>query len=250
VPQPILAILCALAVCQIAMFSTTVFLHRYAAHRALTIAAPIRLVFRVLIWLTTGIKPREWAAVHRKHHAFTDVEGDPHSPLLLGLWKVELTNALLYRRVARDGVTVERYARDIQPDRLDRILFDHAFLGLGLGIGILCLSLGWEWGLIASAIHAVSYLLLNAAVNAFGHVVGRQPYPNTSHNLQSLAFLVAGEGLHNNHHAAPTSANLALNPREIDPGWWLIRALVRCRLAVVRLDAPVFKSAPKAVPIS
>ena len=249
-PQPILALLCAIAVCQIAMFSTTVYLHRYAAHRALTIAAPVRLVFRVLIWLTTGIKPREWAAVHRKHHAFTDVDGDPHSPLLLGLWRVELTNALLYRRVARDGVTVGRYARDLPPDRLDKLLFDHAFLGLGLGIGILCLSLGWEWGLVAAAIHAVSYLLLNGAVNAFGHVVGSQPYSNTAHNLQSLAFFVAGEGLHNNHHAAPTSAKLALNPREIDPGWWLIRALVRGHLAVVRLENPVFKSTPKAVPIS
>lgn len=210
----------------------------------------VRFTFRLLLWLTTGVKPREWAAVHRKHHAFTDIEGDPHSPLLLGLWKVELTNALLYRKVARDGVTVDRYARDLAPDRLDRILFDHAFLGLGLGIAILCLALGWEWGLIASGLHAVSYLLLNGAVNAFGHVKGKQPYDNTAHNLQSLAFLVAGEGLHNNHHAAPTSAKLALNPHEIDPGWWLIQTLVRLHLATVRLDAPVFKANQGAVSVS
>lgn len=232
------------------MFSTTVYLHRYSAHKALTIVAPVRMIFRVLIWLTTGIKPREWAAVHRKHHAFTDIEGDPHSPMLLGLWRVELTNALLYRQVARDGVSVNRYARDIPQDRMDRLLFDHAFLGLGLGIGILCLALGWKWGLIAAAIHAVSYLLLNGAVNAFGHVTGTQPYPNTAHNMQSLAFFVAGEGLHNNHHAAPTSATLALNRHEIDPGWWFIRVLVRLHAAKVRLDAPVFKMAKKAVPIS
>src|SRR5665213_1849836 len=99
------------------MFSTTVYLHRYAAHKALTIVAPVSLVFRTLIWLTTGIKPREWAAVHRRHHAFTDVEGDPHSPLLLGLWKVELTNAYLYRKAARDGVTVNKYAKDLPPDK-------------------------------------------------------------------------------------------------------------------------------------
>ena len=249
-PEPFLAILYAAVVCQIAMFSTTVFLHRCCAHKSLTVHPAVRFTFRLLLWLTTGVKPREWAAVHRKHHAFTDVEGDPHSPLLLGLWRVELTNAYLYRRVARDGVTVDRYARDLAPDRLDRLLFDHAFVGLGTGIAILCLILGWQWGLAAAAMHAASYLLLNGAVNAFGHVNGKQPYDNTAHNLQSLAFLVAGEGLHNNHHAAPTSAKLALNPGEIDPGWWLIRTLVRFKLATVRLEAPVFKSPQGAVPVS
>ena len=169
-PQPLLAVLVGLAVLQIAIFSTTVYLHRYSAHKSLTLSPWVRMVFRTLIWLTTGVKPREWAAVHRKHHAFTDVEGDPHSPILLGLWRVELTNALLYRRVARDGITVTRYAKDMQPDRLDRALFDHAFLGLGLGIGILVLALGWEWGLVAAAIHASTYLLLNAGVNSFGHM--------------------------------------------------------------------------------
>lgn len=245
-----LAILCGLAVCQIAIFSTTVFLHRYSAHKSLSLTPAVRLIFRVLIWLTTGVKPREWAAVHRKHHAFTDVPGDPHSPLLLGTWRVELTNAYLYRRVARDGVTVDRYARDLPPDRLDKLFFDHAFLGLGLGTGILILSLGWEWGLVAAGLHAVTYLLLNAAVNSFSHVYGGQPYQNTAHNLQFLAFLVAGEGLHNNHHAAPTSAKLALNPHEIDPGWWLVRLLVRTKQATVRLDTPVFKQSQRAMPIS
>lgn len=245
-----LAVICALAVLQIAIFSTTVYLHRYTAHKALTLRPWVRMVFRTLIWLTTGVKPREWAAVHRKHHAFTDVEGDPHSPLLLGLWRVEFTNALLYRRVGRDGVTVERYAKDLPPDRLDRALFDHAFVGLGLGIGILVLALGWEWGLIAAAIHASTYLLLNAAVNSFGHFYGKQPYENTSHNLQSLAFFVAGEGLHNNHHAAPTSAKLALNQGEIDPGWWLIQLLVKTHQATLRLNAPVFKTPKSSLPVS
>ena len=102
------------------------------------------MVFRVLIWLMTGIRPRQWVAVHRKHHAFTDVPGDPHSPVLLGFWRVQLANAALYRKVARDGVTTQRYAKDLPPDRWDKLLFDHAFLGLGIGIGALCLVLGWR----------------------------------------------------------------------------------------------------------
>src|SRR5271154_513515 len=104
--------------------------------------AGVSWVFRFLIWISTGIKPREWAAVHRRHHAYTDVEGDPHSPLLLGTMRVEITNAVLYRRAARDGQTVERYARDLKPDKWDRLLFDHAYFGLAIGITALCLILG------------------------------------------------------------------------------------------------------------
>lgn len=239
-PQPLLAVVVALAVCQIAIFCTTVFLHRTVAHKALAVSPGVRFAFRVLIWLTTGIRPRQWAAVHRRHHAYTDVEGDPHSPLLLGFWRVQLTNAALYRKVARDGANTQRYAKDLPPDRWDTLLFDHAVLGLGIGIAILCVSLGWEWGLVASAIHAVAYLMLNGAINAFGHVTGSQPYPNTARNNQWLAWLTAGEGLHNNHHAAPTSAKLALDPGQRDPGWWLISLLARAKRATIRLEQPRF----------
>ena len=84
-----------LALSEVALFCTTIYLHRALSHRAITLRPWVRAVFRVLIWLMTGIRPREWVAVHRKHHAFTDVEGDPHSPVLLGFWRVQLTNAIL-----------------------------------------------------------------------------------------------------------------------------------------------------------
>ncbi len=242
-PRLLLACILGLASSQIAIFCTTVYLHRSISHRAVTFSGPVQLVMRTLIWITTGIKPREWAAVHRRHHAYTDIEGDPHSPLILSTWRVELTNAYLYRRAARDGVTVEKYAKDLPPDKYDK-LFDHPYIGLSAGIGILCLILGWQYGLIASLVHVVSYLLLNGAVNSFAHVYGGQPYENTAHNLQWLAYLVAGEGLHNNHHAAPTSARLSHRQGEKDPGWWLIAALVRMRQAKVRLETPKFIKSP------
>jgi stearoyl-CoA desaturase (delta-9 desaturase) len=240
VPSALLAVVVGLAVCQIAIFCTTVFLHRTVSHKALTVSPGVRFAFRFLTWITTGIRPRQWAAVHRKHHAFTDVEGDPHSPLLLGFWKVQIGNVMLYRRAARDGEVVRKYAKDIPADKWDTVLFDHAFLGLGIGIGILCASLGWEYGLIAAAVHTVTYLMLNSAINAFGHVYGSQPYPNTARNNQWLAWLTAGEGLHNNHHAAPTSARLALDRGQRDPGWWLIALLTRLHRATVRLEQPRF----------
>lgn len=230
----LIAVIVGLAVCQVAIFVTTVFLHRALAHRALTLSPGVTMIFRVLTWITVGIRPRQWVAVHRKHHAYTDVEGDPHSPILLGYAKVQLANAILYRRVARDGVTVERYARDLPPDRWDRMLFDHALLGLAIGYGLLWLMLGWKLALIAAAVHVYSYLGLNAAINAVGHKWGSQPYENTARNNQWLAWITGGEGLHNNHHAAPTSARLALDHAEIDPGWWLVRLLKGSNQATVR----------------
>lgn len=234
-PTVLTAVIVALVVCQLALFCTTVFLHRALSHRSLTLSTPVRSVFRVIVWITTGIRPRQWVAVHRKHHAFTDAEGDPHSPLLYGFWQVQLANAALYRKAVRDGETVERYAKDLPADRWDRVLFDHALLGLGIGVVILWLFFGWEIALIAAGIHAATYLLINAAVNAVGHRFGRKVYANSATNNQWLAWLAAGEGLHNNHHAAPTSAKLALHRREIDPGWWIVRALVRTGQAKIRL---------------
>jgi stearoyl-CoA desaturase (Delta-9 desaturase) len=230
----LVAVLVGLAVCQLANLITTVFLHRALSHRALTLSPGITFLFRVVIWMSTGIRPRQWVAVHRKHHAFTDMEGDPHSPVLLGYPKVQVGNVGLYRKAAKDPEVVARYARDLPADHWDRILFDHALVGLAIGTGLICLVLGWQWGLLAAGVHMASYLGLSASVNAVGHTWGRRSYDNTARNNQWLAWLTAGEGLHNNHHAAPTFARLAHLAREIDPGWWLVRVLVNLKWATVR----------------
>lgn len=230
----LLAVVFGLATCQIALLLTTLYLHRALSHRALSLSPGVAFACRVLVWISTGVRPRQWVAVHRKHHAFTDVDGDPHSPLLEGFSMVQFLNFVLYRRVARQEEVVRKYARDLPADAWDRRLFDHALLGLGIGFALFVLILGWEMALVAAAVHAVSYLLLNAAINAIGHSWGRRPYPNIATNNQWLAFLTMGEGLHNNHHAAPTSARLSLARREIDPGWWVIATLRRLGWAKVR----------------
>ncbi|MFN2607387.1 MAG: fatty acid desaturase [Acidimicrobiales bacterium] len=235
----LLAWIMSAAVTQLAIFVTTIYLHRTLSHKAVTLSPALAAVFRVITWITTGIRPRQWVAVHRKHHAHADEEGDPHSPVLLGFNQVQFGNLFLYKRATGDPALVARYARDLPADRWDTLLFDHALLGLGLGIGALCVILGPALGLLAAGVHAVAYLLLSAAVNAIGHRFGRQPHGGTlAGNSQWLALLTAGEGLHNNHHAAPTSARLALRKGEIDPGWWVIRALQRAGWAKVRHDRP------------
>jgi stearoyl-CoA desaturase (Delta-9 desaturase) len=228
-----LGIIAGLVVCQLANLLTTVWLHRALSHRAMTVAPWVSGVCRVLIWVTTGIRPRQWVAVHRKHHAFTDVEGDPHSPVLLGYPAVQFGNVGLYRRVAKDHLQVARYARDLPADRWDRALFDRALLGLAIGIAFLCAVIGWKAGLIAAGVHMVTYLALGGAVNGAAHQFGRRPFDNLATNLQWLAFLTMGEGLHNNHHAAPTSARLSHARGEIDPAWPVIRLIEKLRLAEI-----------------
>jgi len=242
------AVVAALIVTQLAIFTTTVYLHRALTHRALTIHPGAALPFRIVIWMTTGMRPREWVAVHRKHHAATDTDEDPHSPMQMGFWRVQLGNVGLYKKVASDDANTGKYARDITRDRLDRIAFDYSLVGLGGGIVILVLTMwalgfGLVTGFLAAGLHAVFYVMLSGAINAIGHTKGRRPYENSATNLQSLAFITAGEGLHNNHHAAPTSARFALHRGEIDPGAWLVRVLVKLHLAQVRHDDVHLKTA-------
>src|SRR6266542_577455 len=132
---------------QTAVFATSVYLHRTLAHRALTVRPFADVLFRTVLWLTTGQRRQEWVAVHRKHHTFTDRPGDPHSPRLLGVWRVQLLNVYYYAREARKPETLKQFAPDLPEDRLDRALFSRGWLGLGVGTGALCLALGFWVGL-------------------------------------------------------------------------------------------------------
>jgi stearoyl-CoA desaturase (Delta-9 desaturase) len=138
---------------------------------------------------------------------------------------------------------VVRYAKDLPEDRWDKVLFNHALLGLALGIGLLIAVFGWEIGLIAGAVHASIYLLGGGAINGIGHKWGKRPHDNLATNNQWLALLVAGEGLHNNHHAVTTSSRMSLAKGEIDPGWWAIKVLVMLRWATVRHEKLAVKPA-------
>jgi stearoyl-CoA desaturase (delta-9 desaturase) len=155
--------------------------------------------------------------------------------VLHGWWHVQTKNLVMYRREARNRDTIARYAKDLPRTPLDRYLYDHALVGLGLGVTLLVVTFGWQVGLLAAFVHVNYYLGGSAAVNAIGHHFGRRRYDNTATNLQWLALLTAGEGLHNNHHAAPTSAKLAHRWYEIDPGWLVIKPLTWLHLAKVRL---------------
>ena len=228
----IITLLVALALIQTAVFATTIYLHRTATHRALVLHPAVELLFRVAVWITTGIRVREWVAVHRKHHAFTDEEGDPHSPLLAGFWSVQLGNVFHYMREAANPEVIEKYARDIKNDRWERLIFQRGSLGPVLGTVALCWVLGIGWGLLAAGIHAVMYVfVLSPSINGLCHYAGYKNFDNTATNIRTLAVLTGGEGLHNNHHGFPRSPKFSLRRTEFDPAWPVIKLLTALRLA-------------------
>jgi stearoyl-CoA desaturase (delta-9 desaturase) len=229
----LVSLLVSVVVIQVAVFSTTIYLHRTATHRALVLNPAVEWVFRFCIWLTTGIIPREWVAVHRKHHAFTDEEGDPHSPHLEGFWKVQLGNVFYYvNEIRHTPELVAKYARDIKEDGWDRFLFNYGWVGIGAGVVLLCLTLGVGWGLFAAGLHAFMYIfVLSSSINGLCHHVGYKNFENTATNIRVIAWLTGGEGLHNNHHGFPRSPKFSFRASEVDPAWPVIRLLTALRLA-------------------
>ena len=227
-----LSLVVSLVLIQIAVISTTIYLHRAATHKALVLHPAAAWVFRLSLWLTTGIVTREWVAVHRKHHAFTDEEGDPHSPRLMGFWSVQLGNFFHYVREARNPEVVERYARDLEQDVWDRWLFNHGTAGLVVCAVLLSALLGIGWGLFALALHGAIYIfVLSSSINGLCHHVGYRNFDNTATNLRLLALVTGGEGLHNNHHGYPRSPKFSVRRSEIDPAWPIIRLLTAFGLA-------------------
>ncbi len=227
----LLGLLVGIAVTTIANICTTVYLHRGLAHRAVRFSPAAHVMFRIPLWLSTGIKVHEWVAVHRKHHAHTDTELDPHSPAVSGWWTVQKRNLTMYRTAAHDPDNVAKFAKDLPRTWYDRYFLDQPWLGLVLGVAILWVTFGWQVAAIASFVHVNYYLGASAAVNAIGHHFGRRPYDNSATNLHWLALVTAGEGYHNNHHAAPTSARFAHRRDQIfDLGWMVIKPLSWLRL--------------------
>jgi stearoyl-CoA desaturase (delta-9 desaturase) len=228
----ILTLVFAAIVIQIAVFSTTIYLHRTATHKAIVMHPAVAWMFRFALWMTTGLLTKEWVAVHRKHHAFTDEEGDPHSPRLEGFWRVQLGNVYYYMREVNKTDVVERYARDIKEGWWDRHVYKHGLLGLVIGTMLLCAILGVWWGLLAAAIHAVMYVfVLSSSINGLCHHVGYRNFDNTATNIRLLALLTGGEGLHNNHHGYPRSPKFSCRASEFDPAWPVIKLLVALKLA-------------------
>ncbi len=244
-------VLVALAFTHVTIIAVAIFLHRHQAHHALDLHPMISHFFRFWLWLTTGMVTREWAAVHRKHHAKCDTPEDPHSPLVYGINRVLWGGVFLYVKEARKPQTIERYGHGTPDDWLERNLYSRfQVVGLTVMGFINILLFGLVPGL-AILITQIVWIPFWAAgvINGIGHYWGYRhwPTPDASTNISPLGILIGGEELHNNHHAHPTSAKLSSKWYEFDIGWLYIRALEGLGLAKVKHIAPVPAfTAPKA----
>lgn len=241
----------ALVLTHITIAAVTIFLHRHQAHRALDLHPIPSHFFRFWLWLTTGMVTKEWAAIHRKHHAKCETEEDPHSPQTRGLRKVLWEGAELYRAEAKNQETLQRYGHGTPDDWLERNVYRHSVLGVSIMLVIDVIAFG-ALGLTIWAVQMVWIPFWAAGiVNGVGHYWGYRNYDcvDASRNISPWGILIGGEELHNNHHSFATSAKLSSKWYEFDIGWMYIRILEILGLAKVKktIPQPKFGEA-KAVP--
>jgi stearoyl-CoA desaturase (delta-9 desaturase) len=231
----------ALVFTHITIASVTIFLHRHQAHRALTLHPLVSHFFRFWLWLTTGMVTKEWAAIHRKHHAKCETAEDPHSPQILGIQKVLREGSELYRAEAKNQETLDKYGHGTPSDWIERNLYTrHSAKGIALML-ILNVLLFGPLGLTIWAVQMM-WIPITAAgiINGIGHYWGYRNYEATdaSTNIVPWGILIGGEELHNNHHTFASSAKLSSKWWEFDIGWFYIRTLETFGLAHVKKIPP------------
>ena len=245
-------VLLTLALTHVTMISVTIFLHRHQAHRALDLHPAAAHFFRFWLWLTTGQVTKEWAAIHRKHHAKCEQPEDPHSPHVYGIRTVLLQGYELYRKEAGNAETLARYGHGTPGDWIERHLYSRfSYAGVALML-LIDVALFGAAGLTVWAVQmAWTPVMAAGIINGGAHYWGYRNFeaPDASTNLVPWGILIAGEELHNNHHTYPTSARLSVKPYELDIGWPYISALQRVGLAKVKKTPPrLALGAVRAVP--
>lgn len=222
---------------QLSGFATTVYLHRSLTHESFKLKRPSEMIFRWICWLMIGTVPKEWVAVHRKHHAFTDAEGDPHSPIMEGFWNIQILN-VIYVAKEMGKIDLKHWARGVPDygwlDRHYKLGLVVGFLSSALGFGLLGILVGsgFLWGLlfgvIVNIMYGFWYIGTVSTINGLCHVWGYKTFKDTdAYNIRTVAFLTLGEGLHNNHHKNQRSPCLRTGEKtgETDLGWRMIKLL-------------------------
>ena len=230
-----------LVMTQITIAGVTIYLHRYQTHRALTLNPVISHIFRLWLWLSTGMVTKDWVSIHRKHHANSDVKGDPHSPRVYGLKKVFFEGAELYRAARRDKAMIERYGHGTPDDWVERHVYSK-YSSKGV-IVMLILDL-LLFGLPGLSMWAVQMMWIPVwaagVINGVGHAWGYRNFEclDAARNIIPWGFWIGGEELHNNHHTFASSAKFSLKWWEFDLGWFYIKTMSLLGLAKVKKLPP------------
>jgi stearoyl-CoA desaturase (delta-9 desaturase) len=192
---------------------------------------------RFWLWLTTGMVTKQWVAIHRKHHRFSDQEGDPHSPHVFGFWKVLFRGALLYHTASKDKTMIDAYGVGTPADWMEQKVYSaHSRLGIGIMLLINVLLFGW----IGFVIWGIQMLWIPfwaaGVVNGLGHWAGYRNGITKDHsrNISPWGVIIGGEELHNNHHLDPANPRLSKKWFELDIGWVYIKIFEFLKLASLK----------------
>lgn len=225
-------------------FGITVGFHRLLTHRSFTAPPWLRIALAAAGSMAFEGNVIDWVATHRRHHAFTDRPGDPHSPYRYGTGLIAQLRGLAHAHLGwlfrNDPTPNRRYAPDLLADRaMVRVAAAFPWLcGLSLALPFL---VGWAIGgtlyaastafLWAGLVRVMVLQHLTWSINSLCHMVGTRPNPtrrfDRSTDLWPLALVSFGESWHNGHHSDPTSARHGIGPHQIDPSATLIRAFER-----------------------
>ena len=220
-----LPIIATLVMTHITIICVTVFLHRGQAHRGLIFHPVLSHFMRAWLWLTTGMVTKQWVAIHRKHHRYSDAEGDPHSPHVYGIGQVLFKGAVLYHEASKDTVMVDTYGAGTPADWMElHVYTPYSRLGIGTLLVLNTLIFG-GWGIVMWGIQMIWIPFWAAGViNGVGHWIGYRNGKTRDHsrNIVPWGIVIGGEELHNNHHLDPASARLSKNWYEFDIGWMYI----------------------------
>jgi len=231
-----LELIATMVMTHITIVCVTVYLHRGQAHRGLVFHPALEHFMRFWLWLTTGMVTRQWVAIHRKHHVFSDRVEDPHSPVHYGIWRVLFGGAFLYHAESKNISTVEKYGIGTPADWIEQSVYSkHSRLGIMLML-IVDIAVFGGWGFVIWAVQMIWIPFWAAGViNGLGHWIG---YRNgltrdNSRNLIPWGIVIGGEELHNNHHIEPASPKLSRRWFEFDIGWMWIKIFESVKLVTV-----------------
>jgi stearoyl-CoA desaturase (delta-9 desaturase) len=226
-----------LIVTHITIVCVTLFLHRGQAHKGIIFHPILSHFMRFWLWLTTGMVTKQWVAIHRKHHRYSDEPGDPHSPHVFGIWNVLFRGAGLYHEASKDKDMVNTYGVGTPDDWVERNIYTpHSRLGIGILLVLNC----WIWGWAGALIWLVQMIWIPfwaaGVINGLGHWIGYRNgrTQDKSKNISPIGIIIGGECLHNNHHLDPANPKLSRRWFEFDIGWMWLSIFRFCRLARLR----------------
>jgi stearoyl-CoA desaturase (delta-9 desaturase) len=232
-----LEIIATLVMTHITIICVTLFLHRGQAHRGIEFHPVLGHFMRFWLWMTTGMITKQWVAIHRKHHRFTEQEGDPHTPHIYGIWRVLFKGAGLYHSASKDSEMVQQYGAGTPDDWIEQNLYTkHSRLGILLMLLINVALFGW-WGILIWGIQMIWIPFWAAGViNGIGHWWGYRNGETKDHsrNIVPWDIIVGGECLHNNHHMHPANPRLSRKWFEFDAGWMWLTLFRSVGLAKIR----------------